>query len=628
MRVLLSLILLALTSWAQEPSRAPQAFGGGSGIAAESLRRSIEWMVAPERCGRVAGSPGAEMTARWLANRFQEEGVPPGNGGYFFPYEFDSGYEIIPNANALAITSATGNTSVISSGSDLQPLAFTENGVAEGELVFAGYGLSVPDGNGLVRYNSYENLDVTGKVVLLLREEMPPGLDPEQRRRMARYGGLRYRAMIAREHGASGVLFAGETPPLDAHATPGGSGVVVACISETVANRLLASGTHAMREPPQRDTGFQPVLRDRGALIAQAGSLCHVRVAPEAWFAIPGVRVKLTTGVRHSKQPDRDVIAMLPPSGTDEYLVVGAHYDHLGMGRTPGSLMRPGEEGLIHPGADDNASGTALLVELAGELARDRAHRPVFPFQRGIIFACWSGEEIGLLGSAAFVDHPPVEIKKIVACLNFDMVGRLRANTLTLEGVASSDIWRKLVDQHNTAAGFKIEWRDDPYLPTDTASFLPKRIPVLSFFTGIHDDYHRPTDTADKLDYAGIARVGRLAREVLLDLASTPERPRFTRTMRSSPSPVFHETARPSIGIFLDRTSPPVRIAGVRIGSPAAKAGLQRGDVFLRVEDRAINTLEDYTRALERLVVGSPARVAVRRGTAVVDAMVTPAVRE
>jgi Zn-dependent M28 family amino/carboxypeptidase len=244
----------------------------------------------------------------------------------------------------------------------------------------------------------------------------------------------------------------------------------------------------------------------------------------EGGFVIPKMRVKLSCTVEHVKKADRDVLAAIQPNGTEEYLLIGAHYDHLGHGIGGNSMARSGEEGQVHPGADDNGSGTAVLMELAASLAKERAEHPE-KFHRGVIFASWSGEELGLIGSAAFVEHPPLPLEKIAAYVNFDMVGRMRDNKLTVQGVGSSKLWPKLLEKRNVAAGFNLVLQNDPYLPTDTTSFYPKRMPVLNFFTGAHEDYHRPTDTAEKLDYAATVRVANFARSLILDLAAAPERP-------------------------------------------------------------------------------------------------------
>src|SRR6185295_6060907 len=198
--------------------------------------------------------------------------------------------------------------------------------------------------------------------------------------------------------------------------------------------------------------------------------------------------------------------------GPEEFILLGAHYDHLGRGET-GAMNRKGEEDLIHPGADDNASGVAAILEIAGALARERAANTA-GFSRNIIFSAWAGEEIGLIGSAWFAEHPSVSLTNIDAYLNFDMVGRLQDNKLTLQGTGSSPIWPKLIEKRNVATGFTLTLQEDPYLPTDTTSIYPKGIPVLAFFTGSHDDYQRPTDKADTLNYEGAERIAKFAKSL------------------------------------------------------------------------------------------------------------------
>ena len=620
---LLSLCAGAL--FAQTP-----ADNGPGDITAESLRRYVVWLTDPARGGRMTGSPGAIQCAEMLAGRFKQLGIQPLGNSYFWPFRFESGQRLIPGSNLLTITyenpvpAGLGNT-VLKSGSNFFPVVFTENAEVEGQLVFAGYGLNVPPSAGAPGYNSYEKLDVTDKIVLMLRTGMPPGLDPARRLQYGRYAGLRYRGMMARERGAKAVLFAGDLVALAGRAVPGGSGVIAASITEKVADALLAPGGRTL-------SALQAMLAG-GAQRAEGA------------FTLPGVRVKLVTSVQHEVKEDNNVVCAMQPIGTNEYVVIGAHYDHLGYGDTPGSMARPGEEGRLHPGADDNASGTATLMEVAASLARERASHdgstvspagtnhfplPVAPikFQRGLLFVAWSGEEIGLRGSEAFAEHPPIPLSSIAAYVNFDMVGRLRENNLFVEGATSFDTWSKLRDKCNARAGFKITPRDDPYLPTDSTSFYPKRIPALSFFTGIHEDYHRPTDTPDKIDYGGMERIAKFARELILDLASSPERPHFTRRMKTIPDAGLHEVLHPYLGIIFDYTvSKGGKISAVRAGSPAEKAGVQGGDILEQLNDQKIEKVEDFTKKLEKAEIGSPVKLRIRRGTETLELEATPDAR-
>jgi hypothetical protein len=309
--------------------------------------------------------------------------------------------------------------------------------------------------------------------------------------------------------------------------------------------------------------------------------------------------------------------------------VVGAHYDHLGRGGTS-SLERTGEENKIHPGADDNGSGTAWTMELAAALAKERSEHPE-KFRRGVIFAFWSGEEIGIIGSAAFCEKPPVPLEKIAAYLNADMVGRLRDNKLTLQGVGSSHAWRKLIEKRNVAAGFNLTLQDDPYLPTDVTSFYPKNVPVLNFFTGAHDDYHRPTDTADKINYEGLERIAKFSEQLVLDLAQTPERPDLAKVERTSQEAGGRETLRAYLGTIPDYTTSDikgVKLSGVRGASPAEKAGLKGGDVIVEFAGQKIANIYDYTYALDAVKIGVPVEVVVERDGKRTTLTVTPEARK
>jgi hypothetical protein len=269
-------------------------------------------------------------------------------------------------------------------------------------------------------------------------------------------------------------------------------------------------------------------------------------------------------------------------------------------------------------------------MEVGAALAKERQENPE-RFNRGIILGFWSGEEIGLIGSAAFVEKPPVDLSKVVAYLNFDMVGRLRENRLNLQGIASSTAWKKLIEKRNVAAGFNLVLQDDPYLPTDTTSFYPRRIPVLSFFTGSHEDYHRPSDTPEKLDYSGLQRVSEFAGAMIRDLAQAPERPDFARVEKSAQQESgSRETLRAYIGSIPDYGTEVkgVKLSGVRAGSPAEKCGLQGGDVIVEFGGQKVTNIYDYTYALDAVKIGQPVDVGVERNGKLTRLTVVPEARK
>ena len=585
-------------------------------ITKSDLRHEVEWLADPKRDGRMTGTAGAEASAQWLADYFQKAGLKPLGKDFFFPFEFNSGERVLPDQTHLTIAADGKPATTASLEADFRPLSFSENGSAEGEVVFAGYGLVVPDGNGAA-YNSYDGVDVKGKIALILRY-VPENVDPTRRAHLNRYAGLRYKAMLAREHGAKGVLVvtgpnspnAGEVLPLTNDGTSAGSGIVAASISGRMANALLGPSGKSLKQ-------LQSALDDENP---------HA----EHGFTLPKVKVNLACRVEHLKKSDRDVLALIPaaPGGSDEYVMIGAHYDHLGHGGNS-SLGHAGEENKIHPGADDNASGVAWVMELAASLAQERAAHPE-KFPRGIIFACWSGEEIGLIGSAAFCEHPPVPLNKIVAYLNADMVGRLRDNKLTIQGVGSSHVWKRMLEKRNVAAGFSLNLQDDPYLPTDATSFYVKNVPVVNFFTGAHEDYHRPTDTAEKLDYAGLERIAKFSQPIVTDLVQAKERPDLAKVERSGPVGGGRETLRAYLGTIPDYTTEVkgVKLSGVRGASPAEKGGVKGGDVIVEFGGQKIANIYDYTYALDAVKIGQPVKMIVERDGQRLTLTVTPEARK
>jgi Tol biopolymer transport system component len=597
-----------------------------SHLTHDILKGTVEWLAAPERDGRMTGTPGATAAAEWLVKGLQDYKLRPLAGeSFLLPFDFRAGEKLIPEKNSLTAVDAKGldaaGTKSFAVEKDFRPLAFTENGQVEGDVVFAGYGLSVPEGSGQPRYNSYDGLDVKDKVILVLRY-VPEGVDAQRRAHLNRYAGLRYKVMMARERGAKGVLVvtgpnspgAGEVLKLSNDGSGADSGLPAISISGAVADALLASSGKTLKE-------------------LQTG-LDNENPHAESSLLLPSVKVRLTTAVEHIKKSDRNVIAALPGQ-TDEWVVIGAHYDHLGHGGSS-SMAKSGEEGMVHPGADDNASGVSVVLELAAALTSSSGARlpdgntAPSKFRRGIIFALWSGEEMGLLGSAAFCEKPPVQVEKIAAYVNFDMVGRLRDNKLTMQGVASSKVWRRLIEKRNVAAGFNLTLQDDPYLPTDTTSFYPKRIPVLNFFTGAHEDYHRPTDTPEKLDYDGMERIAKLAEAIVTDVVNAPERPDYARVERSDQGGGSRETLRAYLGTIPDYTTEVkgVKLSGVRGGSPAEKGGLLGGDVIVEFAGQKIANIYDYTYSLDAVKIGQPVKITVEREGRRVDVTVTPEARK
>ena len=584
---------------------------GPDSIAADTLRAKVEWLADQAREGRATGEKGARESAEWLADQLKNGGLQAVEGSFFAEFDFNAGVKLEPGKNTFEIVGSPGKYEV---DRDFRPMPYSDNGSVEGEVVFAGYGLVAPEEHGSRRYDSYQGLDVRDKIVLVLRY-VPEEVEPARRAQLNRYAGLRYKAMLARAHGAKAVLFVsgpnspqtGELMPLTGDGSLSGSSILAASISGAVADALLALSGKTLKD-------------------LQAG-LDTENPHAEGGLNLPDLRLKMNLGLERVNRKDRNVLAMIPPDGIDEWIVVGAHYDHLGLGGG-NSMANSSEQGKVHPGADDNASGTALVMELADSIARELAMTPKRP-RRGLLFALWSGEEIGILGSAAFLANPPVSVDKIAAYVNFDMVGRLRDNRLILQGAGSSGVWRKLIEKRNVVAGFNLSVQDDPYLPTDVTSFYQRKIPVLNFFTGAHEDYHRPTDTAAKIDYPGLERIGRFARQIVLDLATLPKRHEYARVERSSQSG-GRDNLRAYLGTIPEYSTEAngVKISGTRGGSPAERAGLLGGDVIVEFAGQKIANIYDYTYALDAVKIGEEIKIVVQRDGKLVTLSATPEARK
>ena len=588
-------------------------------VTAEKLKADVEFLASDALEGRQTGSTGAQKAAAFLIEQLQRAGLQPlaATDGYRQPFEFTAGVKTLPEQNQLTVSVSGKPAEVFEVEKDFRPLSFTANGAFEGKVVFAGYGLSAPEGAG-AGYNSYAGLDVSNKIVLVLRY-VPEDVAPKRRQELNLYAGPRYKAMLARQRGARALLMvtgpnspnAGQLAPLSFDNSLSGSGIIAASISDRAAAAILGAAGKDLKT-------------------LQTGLDSENTNAPPG-FAIPKLTVKISTGVQQIRKSDYNVVAALQPAGNParpEYVLVGAHYDHLGRGEGR-SLERAGEEGQIHYGADDNASGTAVVLELARAFAPQHAPGTI-AFKRGLVFAFWSGEEIGLIGSSHFAEHPLVALSNVVAYLNFDMVGRLRDNKLDLQGIGSSSVWRKLIERRNVAAGFNVALQDDPYLPTDVTAFYPKGVPVLHFFTGSHEDYHRPTDKADRINYEGMEQVAKFAQAIISDLLATSERPDYLQVAQSSAASGVREQLRVYIGTIPDYTIEVegVKLSGVRGGGPAEKAGLKGGDIIVEFGGQQIKNIYDYTYALDAVKIGKPVDVVVVRDGKRVKVTVIPEARK
>jgi Tol biopolymer transport system component len=540
--------------WVDHPAATPAS--SPETAAAERYRDEVTWLADDAREGRGIGTKGLEEASRWLADRFRAAGAEPaGDGnGWFQSFE-------VPVAVA-----AKPDTAVILDGKtlvseDFRPASFSGSGETSGDLIAANYGITAPE----LEVDDYKGIDAKGKIVVV-RRYTPEGGPFEKKETEQRYGDLRYKAWNAREHGAKGIIIvdypAGATPPAEAP------------LPALALDAIDAGG----------DVGIPSVTvkRATGSPLFEGAHSATLKVDLERQRK-PAVNV---VGVIHAGAADR-----LPGA-----VLVGAHYDHLGHGGV--SSLDPDSHD-IHNGADDNASGTAALLEVARHLAADRAK-----LKRDVYLVAFSGEEAGTLGSTAFTRQPPAGIKiaDLVAMLNMDMVGRLRGNLVNVLGGDSAEEWKDIVPPLCGRDAVLCTLSGDGYGPSDHSPFYAAGVPVLHFFTGAHPDYHKPSDDSDKINAIGGARVAALVSDVAMEVAERPQRP----TYKSAPAPGPRGDSRSygaSLGTVPDYAGdgrPGVLLAGVRPGSAAEKAGIQRGDLLVELSGKEIRDIHDFMYILQR----------------------------
>ena len=577
---------------------------------ASKTRAHVEMLASPKLEGRQAGSDGERLAAEYIAAQLARIGARPlpGRGDMFATFEFTAGSR--DAGSSVSIGRGSGGAQGFS-GNQVQALSFSDDAEVTGPVVFAGYGLVVPEAQGF-SYDSYATLDVKDKIAVVLRY-FPEDADQKTRAILARYSDLRYKAMAARQRGARALLVvtgprspnAGQVIPMSFDTALAGSGIPAASISGAVADALFAKARSLRDIQQELDTGNP-----------------HV-----AGFPLPDVNVTMKTAIMRERQRGRNVVAYLPATtpvtGVEKpWIAIGAHYDHLGRGGHGNSLASKEEAGAIHHGADDNASGTAAVLALAETLSKQ-------PRRRNVVFALWSAEEIGLVGSAAFAAMPPVPLNQLAAYINFDMVGRMQNNRLVVQATGTSPVWARVLERANVAAGFDLVAQPDPYQPTDVATFNLADVVSLSFTTGGHVDYHKPSDTADKINYEDLDRIVGLAASIVRSVADAEAAPQFAKVDQPTTSRGTMAGVRVTTGTIPDYATEVkgLLLGGVVGGGPAERAGLMKGDIIIEIAGQTIANIYDYTYSLELLKVDQPVKIVYTRGGEKRETMLTPGAR-
>lgn len=575
---------------------------------AQRLREHVKYLASEQLEGRGTGSEGNRKAAEYIMNQFKKAGLKPLGSSYLQEFPVQTNVGIGPGNTAQVgllivpegMSKSQGRLQSIKwqVGREYTPLAFSDDTTVSAPVVFAGYGITAKE----AKYDDYEGLNAEGKFVIVLRGTPEYGdlnskfsekkaSDPHSQ--FANFSSMRYKALNARQHGAVGIMFVspqGDSAdvllPLSMERSGSHSGIVAIHAQRSVLAKIF--------------TKTKSIFKAEEKIIA---------TKKPASFELEDVLLAVTVDLSPVMEKTANVVGVVPGSDPElakEYMVIGAHFDHLGWGHE-GSLYA-GKQPAIHFGADDNASGTAGLIELASQIAAN-------PLPRTVVFTAFSGEEMGLLGSAFYVKNPSVALDQTVFMMNMDMIGRLKDKKLNIHGTGTADGFEDLVKAKAAPLGLNISTSADGFGPSDHTSFYVKDIPVLFLFTGLHEDYHRPSDTWEKINYAGEATVVEYAHSLLQTIGTNPKRPDFIK-VKSSSSENRSTAFSVYVGTIPDYSDHPkgLRITGVRENSPAEKSGMKDGDVIIKFGDIDVKNVYDYTHALSTLKPGDKVKVIVLRG--------------
>jgi hypothetical protein len=636
--------------------------------ATARIQATIEFLASDKLAGRGVGTEGISEAADYIKHEFKQAGlqIDAVQGDAYQEFDIPWKTEIGPpekNRLALippAVEGAAPKVTELVLDRDFTPMGESGSASVKADVVFAGYGITAKDEG----YDDYADLDVEGKVVVILRRE------PQQDNPHSVFNGtensthamFRIKVSNAYEHGAAALVIVN-----DAYSLRESSAADRKRISETLEQiakekqafadltspsleqiRIYAAKLQKLavdlekqsqqmsqsadllvefREASGNSNRKMPVLFAKREVVAQAiqetfgtkeqpMNLEQIEqeidrnLKPQS-RALTGWQMDLQTDIIRQRTNVKNVIGVIPGKGSlkDEYVIVGAHYDHVGMGGAGSGSLAPWTN-EIHNGADDNASGTAGLLELARLAAKFDAVD-----QRTLVFIAFTGEERGLLGSSYYVHRPLFPLEKTVAMINLDMIGRLKENKLIVYGTGTADTFDTLVDVTNKEFDFQIVKKPTGYGPSDHESFYSAKIPVFHMFTGLHQDYHRPSDDTDKIDFAGTARVVGFVDQILKQLAIVPQRPKYIEIGRERMANADQSGERPYFGSQPDFGSEieGYAISGASKDSPAEKAGLKGGDVIIKLGESRIGGLEDFDSALRKYKAGDSVKVIVIR---------------
>lgn len=561
-----------------------------SGITGKDIKAHLYYLASDEMKGRFTGTEEERLAAEYIKDQFQKSGLKPlFNGSYFQDFPFIEKVELTGSNNL--ILKIKGVKENLELKKDFITAPFSGKTELSSELVFAGYGISAPRLN----YDDYEGLDVKGKVVLVMRYH--PEHD-SAKSDFERYSSYRQKASAARDKGASGIIFVNGFLPRN---------------DEDQLMELRYDGAGSIKDFAVlqiKRSILDKILKAEGKDFAELQKKIDDSKKPHS-FPLNDTKASLSTNVKEVQSTGRNVVGFIEgndPILKNEYIVMGAHYDHLGVDHLKTSSMYKGNDSQIHNGADDNASGTTGLLELAEKFGAYKND-----LKRSLIFIAFSGEELGILGSTYFTNNSPVQISTISAMLNMDMIGRLNdEKSLTIIGAGTSSIWKDLLNEKNRY-NFKLALSDAGSGGSDHQAFTNKNIPVLFFFTGTHTDYHKPSDDVEKINYTGQEEVVNYIYEIANTVQSNTNRPDFVKV--EEPAQRNVPRSRVTVGTVPEfgYNGNGYKVSGVTDGGPAAKGGMLSGDIIIKFGSKTVNNIYDFMYAMGEFSPGDKVDVIVLR---------------
>ena len=570
--------------------------GSSPSITENDIMDHIRYLSHKDRAGRYPGTRESKDVISYLIRHFKSFGVKPGgeNGSFVQPFNITDGIELGKN-NSMIID---GDSLV--TGRDYMPLWFSGNEAVSASAVFAGYGFSIDEEE--LKWNDYNGLDVIGKWVIVMRH----GPDRNNQHSLyAPHSGLHKKMLVARDKGALGIIYVSQIEDTDIYPLKyitgySNAGIPAIHLSNEMADELF------------KDVGWT-----------------RKNIQKKMNKSLKTVTLKLPVTINASVELNpiqtraANVVGLIESGNRkyrNEYVVIGAHFDHIGMGGAGTGSRKPDTTG-IHSGADDNASGTAGLLEIAQKLVSQKSR-----LKRSVLLLGFDAEEKGLLGAKYFTENPLVDLQNIVAMINMDMIGRMKDSSITVGGVGTSPLFELLLNGESVGRNFTINMTKPGYGPSDHAAFYTKDIPVLFFFTGFHNEYHTPEDSWKRINLKGVKDILDLVYDVTFQLSRLSERPVFTEAGPKEGRMQRNTKFKVTFGIIpaYGSTKKGLEVDGIsKPDGPAAKAGMLKGDVIKSMDGKPINDIYEFMDRLEELEPGMTITVLIDRNGTEIELPVT-----